>query len=330
MGCWSAAPGGCRDDDTPEGLKHMSVRRKNLTLVSAAGAALALTAAAAAPALAAGEETADVTYSCNSGAASPTASYAVDAPPAKMAAGQTVKLGTTATFSLNATDSGLAQAVLTDQGPPVRPATAVGGKITTPTSNKAVGLNLNIAKTDFGNAGAGATTADLSGKTLLRSTAVGTFTLKLGDLGLVHLVGFDSTGAETQAFDFPSSDGTFTGCVNTAGKTTLANGATAATVKVVKDRTKTTVGASFSKAKHSITGTAKVKSHFGIKAKGKVKFQLMKGTKTIKTVTKKLKRQAAKATFSGVTKAGKYTVKAKYLGSSNLKASSGSKSVIVS
>jgi hypothetical protein len=73
-----------------------------------------------------------------------------------------------------------------------------------------------------------------------------------------------------------------------------------------------------------------VKSHFGIKAKGKVKFQLMKGTKTIKTVTKKLKRQAAKATFSGVTKAGKYTVKAKYLGSSNLKASSGSKSVIVS
>jgi hypothetical protein len=306
----------------------MSVRRKNLTLVSAAGAALALTAAAAAPALAAGEETADVTYSCNSGAASPTASYAVDAPPAKMAAGQTVKLGTTATFSLNATDSGLAQAVLTDQGPPVRPATAVGGKITTPTSNKAVGLKLSIAKTDFGNAGAGATTADLSGKTLLRSTAVGTFTLKLGDLGKVHLQGYDGTGAPTQAFDFPSSDGTFTGCVNTAGKTTLKNGTTAATVNVVKDKTKTTVGAS-SKAKHSVTGTAKVKSHFGLKATGKVKFSLMKGSKTIKTATIKLKKQAAKATFSAV-KAGKYTVKAKYLGSKTLKASSGSHGVTVS
>jgi hypothetical protein len=306
----------------------MSVRRKNLTLVSAAGAALALTAAVAGPALAAGEETADVNYSCDGGIATPTAHYAVDAPRAKMAAGQTVKLGTTATFSLNATDSATAQAVLTDQGPPVRQATAVGGTITTKTSNGAVGLDLKIAKTDFGNGTAGATDANVTGKTLLRSTSVGTFTLKLGDIGKVHLVGFDSTGAETQAFDFPSPDGTFTGCVNTAGKTTLKNGATAATVKVVKDKTTTTVGAS-SKAKHSVTGTAKVKSHFGLKAKGSVKFRLMKGSKTIKSVTKTLKKQAAKATFTGV-KSGKYTVKAKYLGSKTLKSSSGSHGVTVS
>lgn len=305
----------------------MSVRRNNLTLVSAAGAALALTAAVAGPALAAGEETANVKYSCASGAAHPTATYAVNAPPAKMAAGQTVKLPTTAKLTLTAPDAGLAQTVLSDPGPPANPAVKFNGSITTKTSNGAVGLSLAIAKTAFATAPAN-TVANASGKTLLRSTSVGTFTLKLGDIGKVHLTGFDSTGAKLNSFDFPSSDGSFGPCNNVAGKTTLKNGTTAATVKVVKDSTKTAVGAT-SKVKHTVVGTAKVKSHFGLKATGKVKFSLMKGSKAIKSVTKTLKKQAAKATFTGV-KAGKYTVKAKYLGSKALKSSSGSHGVTVS
>jgi hypothetical protein len=301
----------------------MSARNKNLKLVSAAGAALALTAAVAAPSLAAGKVKASVTYSCNSGAASPQAVYKVAVPPAKMVAGQTLKLGTTATFSLNSADSGLASTVLSDPGPPARAATAVGGKIRTKTSNKAVGLALKVAKTDLGNAGSGATTASVTGNTLLRSTKVGTFTLKLGGLGLVHLVGYDTTGAKTGTVDFPGP--LFAKCANPAGRTALKSGGTAATVKVVKDKTTTKVGAAFSR--HQISAATKVRSTFGIKATGKVKVSLKKGTTTIKTAMVKLNRKGIAKVGFKVTKAGKYTVKSGYGGSSNLKGSSGSTSV---
>jgi hypothetical protein len=304
----------------------MSLRNtKNLKLISAAGAALALTAAVAAPALAAGEETADVTYTCSGGLATPTAHYAVNAPPAKMVAGQTVKLGTTSTLTLNPTDSSLAQGALSDPGPPPVQATQFNATIKTKPSNKAVGLNLKTAKTDFGNNGDGSTTATASGKTLLRSAAAGTFTLKLGDIGHVHLVGFDSSGNKLKTFDFPSSDGSFGPCTNDAGKTTLKDSANdPATIKVVKDSTTTAVTAGYAPAKNQATGTAKVKSHFGLKPTGKVKFTLKKGTHVIKTVTSKLnKKGIAKAAFAGVASHGKYSIVGKYAGNAGLKSSSG-------
>jgi hypothetical protein len=299
----------------------MSVRNKNLKIVGAAGAALALTAAVTAPSLAAGEETANVNYSCASGAATPTATYAVNTPPAKMAAGQTVKLGTTSTLTLNPADSGLAETVLGTGADG-----AFSGTIVTKTSNKAVGLNLKIAKTDFATPG-NPTTANASGKTLLRSTVTGKYTLKLGDIGHVHLQGYDNSGAKTGTFDFPSPENppTFGPCTNADGKTTLKNASNApATVKVVKDRTTTAVTASYAKVKKVATGTAKVRSHFGIKPTGKVKFTLKKGTHVITSITSKLnKKGIAKAAFKGVKSAGKYTIVGKYAGNAALKSSTG-------
>src|SRR5690242_1540299 len=97
-------------DSTLGGFHFMSVRT-HYKLIGAAGAA-ALALSVAGPALAAGEETASVAYTCTTalGDAHPSAVYHVNAPKAKMAAGQ--PLGTTATFSLDAATTGLAVAGL--------------------------------------------------------------------------------------------------------------------------------------------------------------------------------------------------------------------------
>jgi hypothetical protein len=295
----------------------MSLRiTKNLKLTGAAGAALAITAALSAPALAAGEETANVSYDC-SGFTVP-ATYAVNQPPAKIVAGQVVKLGTTATYSLDAGTTAAAPVVL---GPTT---TQVGGKVTTAPGGKGVGLNLTIARTALANNGDGSTTAPASGKTLLEATKAGSYTLKLGDIGKVHLQGYDASNAKTGFVDFPDGS-TFTPCVNPAGTTTLKNGSNdPATVKVVKDKTTTAVTAGYSKAKQQATGTAKVKSHFGLKPTGKVKFTLKKGTHVITSITSKLnKKGVAKATFKNVKKAGKYSIVGKYSGNAALKSSKG-------
>jgi hypothetical protein len=61
-----------------------------------------------------------------------------------------------------------------------------------------------------------------------------------------------------------------------------------------------------------------------------VKVTLKKGSKTIKTVSSKLNKKGIATTTFSVTKAGKYTVKAKYAGTSNLKGSAGADSVTAS
>jgi len=69
---------------------------RTFKLIGAAGAAALTVGVMAGPAVAAGEETADVNYTCTTALGltpAPTAHYAVDAPPATMVAGQTVKLG---------------------------------------------------------------------------------------------------------------------------------------------------------------------------------------------------------------------------------------------
>src|SRR5690242_8259284 len=95
-------------DSTLGGPQHMSVRT-HYKLLGAAGAAALAIGTVAAPAVAAGEETADVHYTCTTALGLtpvPTAHYAVDAPPATMVAGQRVSLPTTGTITLDSTTTG--------------------------------------------------------------------------------------------------------------------------------------------------------------------------------------------------------------------------------
>jgi hypothetical protein len=328
MGCWSAALGG-RRDDTPEDFNTMSVRltKKNLKLTGAAGAALALAATIAGPALAAGEFTGTTTYNCT--VAAPTVTFAMNTPPAKMAAGQTVKVPDASDFTLDAGTTTLAGTALGWS--------KVGGSVASTPSNAHSGLSLTLPKTDLNNNGDGTTTSHATGNALLRSTKVGTYTVNFASFDAV-LQGYNADGTK-HGDPFILSDNPNTtpppagpACTNLdpSGATTPMSAAPApATVKVVKDKTTTTVKASFAKAKHQISSVSKVKSKYGIKATGKVKVSLKKGTKTLKTIKVKLnKKGIAKAAFK-VTKAGKYTVKTVYGGSSNLKGSHGAKNVTV-
>jgi hypothetical protein len=303
----------------------MSVRltKKNLKLTGAAGAALALTAAVAGPALAAGEFTGSTTYDCT--LATPAVTFAMDTPPAKMAAGQTVKVPDASDFTLSAGDTGLAQVALGWS--------KFGGTVGTKPTNSVSGLALTIPKTNLGNNGDGSTTAHATGKALLRSTKVGTYTVKFGDL-TGSLQGYNADGSKHgDPLTFQETGGSAPPCANLdpSGATTPEDsGSNPATVTVVKDKTTTKVNAAYSTAKHHIKATTKVKSTFGIKATGSVKVVLKKGTKTLKTLTSKLnKKGIATSVFKGITKHGKYTVKASYGGTSNLKGSSGSDSVTV-
>jgi hypothetical protein len=310
----------------------MSVRltKKNLKLTGAAGAALGLAVAVAGPAMAAGEFTGTTTYNCT--VAAPAVTFAMDTPPAKMAAGQTVKVPDKSDFTLDAGTTTLAQTALGWS--------KVGGSVASTPTNAHSGLALTLPKTDLNNNGDGTTTAHATGNALLRSTKVGTYTVNFAKFDAV-LQGYNADGTK-HGDPFILSDNTNStpppsgpACVNLdpSGATTPKDaGANPATVTVVKDKTTTKVkSATFSKAKHQIKATTKVASHFGIKATGKVTVLLKRGTKTVDKVTSKLnKKGIATSTFKNVKKAGKYTVKASYKGSSNLKGSKGSKSVTVS
>jgi len=297
----------------------MSLRPKHVKLIGAAGAAALTVGAIASPALAAGEETADTAYTCVTGLgnASVAASWAVDQPPASMVAGQTSKLGTTVTLTLDAATTQLAQnGLMWDH--------FNGSITTTPTGNR-VGNNITIPMTTLGNS-SGSTVSNATGKTLVKPTAAGTYTLKLGNLGLVTLNGFDASNASLGTVTFPNGDGSIGPCNNNAGSTTLANAsAQPATVSVSKDKSKTATTAKYVGKKHVAKGTAKVKgAKFGLPGTGKVKFILKKGTHTVKTLKGKLnKKGIASVSFKNVTKKGKYSITAKFGGDKALKSSSG-------
>ena len=247
----------------------MSVRT-HYKLIGAAGAAALALGALAGPALAAASS-ASVSYTCGTpfGPIHPSAVYNVASAPATLAVGQ--PLATTATLHLDPSANGVAQGLGWS---------SFNGTITTSPSATRAGLNLKIAKTTVNPALGGTTDAPAKGSTLT-GTKVGTFTFKLGDLGHVHLNGFDSAGnpAATPSADFPNAAAGVTRCTNDATTTNLTVGATPVTIKVVKDTTKTAEKASYSAKKKIATGTAKVKSRFGTAATGKVKFTLKKGTK---------------------------------------------------
>jgi len=171
------------------------------------------------------------------------------------------------------------------------------------------------------------TVATATGNTLLRATKAGTYTVKLGDLGKVHLAGFDAQGdpvAVNQQVDFPTPNTPFTACTNDATATTVQDATPAnVTVAVTKDKSTTKTTAAYNAKKDKATGTAKVKGHFGLPGTGKVKFTLKKGTKTVKSITATLKKGAASAAFKNVKAKGKYSITAKFAGDAALKASSG-------
>ncbi|MGA8245297.1 MAG: Ig-like domain repeat protein [Nocardioides sp.] len=293
----------------------MSIRsHTNLKLVGAASAAaLALGSAAAAPALAAGGSTASVSYTCMTplGNPTPSAVYNVKAAPSKMAVGQ--PLGNTAMFTLDPTTTILATSTLGWA--------KFNGTITSKPTGSLAGLDLKIAKTTLGNGAGGSTNAHAKGSTLA-GTKVGSFTFALGDLDDVVLNGFDSSGQAVGSIEFPTKASNFSKCTNDDGTTQLMSGGNPVTVKVVKDTTKTSESAKYSAKKKTATGTAKVKSHFGSKVTGKVKFTLKKGSKKIKTITGKVnKKGVAKASFKKLKAKGKYSITAKYTGSKTLKGS---------
>lgn len=304
---------------------------KNVKVAGAAAAALTI-AAVASPTLAAGSTvTASATYACHIGLvgadASPVASYVFAAPPATLAAGQKVALASDAA-SASVTIDTFTNAVVAGLG-----WKSFSGTIkTTPTNTKA-GLDLTIPKTALtppNNADPTQSTttssAPLAKNLLLRYTTVGTKTLTLGNLGAVHLQGYDAAGdplgGATGSADFPStSNGR---CTDKATSTVLKTSVPAnATVKVVKDTTKAAVtAASYSKAKKKTTASAKVTSHFGLKPTGSVKFVLKKGTTTVKSFMATVNSKGvAKGVLAKTLKKGKYSVTAKYLGNANLKAS---------
>ena len=168
--------------------------------------------------------------------------------------------------------------------------TSFNGTIATTPGAAQAGLNLTIAKTTLGNGTAGATDAATT-RLDARRLQGGTFTFKLGDLGLVTLNGFDATGKKLGTVTFP---GSFGQCINDAGTTTLQNATPAdATTTIVKDKTTTTEKAKYAAKKKTATGTANVKSRFGIAPTGKVTFILKKGAKTIKTAKGKIARRAS-------------------------------------
>jgi large repetitive protein len=301
---------------------------KHLKLVGAAGAAALTVGLVAAPALAAGEETASVDYTCvvlgggTTPNATPTASFAVNAPPTTVAAGQLVKLPTTSVFTLDPGTTGLATGFLNW--------VQFSGKITTAPSNSGVGLSISFPKTTLANNPDGSTTANATGSTLLKATKVGTYALQLGNLGNVHLTGFDGSGATLGTVNFPDTglgNGT---CTNNATTTPLEDSsATPSTVTVVKDASATSVKAAYNAKTKVASGTATVKGKHGLAGTGKVSFTLKKGTHTVKTVAGTLKKGVAKASFTGVRKAGTYSITAKFGGDAALKASSGKASFTV-
>lgn len=125
------------------------------------------------------------------------------------------------------------------------------------------------------------------------------------------------TGSGTSPFDVP--------CTPSTGQST-----TLGTITSVKDGSRTTDKTAFRASRHTATSTATVRSSHGIvTATGKVTFVLKRGTSKVATITKSLSGGKAVAVFKGVRRKGKYTVTAKYAGSSRLKASTGTSSFTV-
>lgn len=283
-------------------------RDMNIPPILAAAASSLVLGAVVAPAFATGDESATVAYTCPApfGDAHPAIRIVVDQPPATIVAGQAVRLGSVATFAL---DAATTQHARDDLG-----WGSLDGTITTVPTGSRVGLRLNLAGTPL--AATGATNAPVSGTTLLRPTAAGPDTLRLGNLGDLVLHGLDGSGRPVSSLEFPASGG-FGTCTDDATTTALTNDAGApVVVKVVRDSTTTTTSASYSSARNRATSVVRVSSRFGLVPTGKVAFTLRKGTHVLATQRVRLDGHGvARARFASVVRAGRYSVVGVYPGS---------------
>jgi hypothetical protein len=264
----------------------MSARSAHLKFIGAAGAAVLAVGMVATPAVAASQ---DLTYNCSSLG---LVSVSLDPGPipATMVAGQTSPR--TMNMVVHVPDT-LA---------PLVGGQTVTGSVVASGANNTFPFNLTIPSQTV------PTTAPVdinaSGPGKIRPLKAGIWTVKAGDIA-ANLV-LSGIG--------PLSDT----CLAPTDVTQNFG-----TIKVTKDKTNTTAKASYNARKDKATGTAKVKSHYGLKATGKVTFTLKKGHKKIAKATAKLNsRGIAKHVFAKVKKSGKYTITAKYAGNSNLNGSS--------
>jgi hypothetical protein len=269
------------------------LRTKNLKLVGAAGAAALTVGMVAAPAVAAPKE---VDYSCFGGSVPIPITMDLGTLPTSLVAGQTVKQTiSSGNVHLIADVVNIALGQGWD---------AVSGNTTRVTGTP---YTLTIPKTTLPNP---ATDMDIP--------ATGSFTLHPTKAGAFHVIAGDVTAniqgwtGSTKANVIPLDCAAPTDGSNDFG-----------TIAVSKDKSTTKVKAAYSAKKHTATGTATVRGHFGLAGTGKVSFTLKKGTHKIKTVKVALKKGVAKVAFKHVKKKGKYSITAAFKGDAALKASSG-------
>jgi hypothetical protein len=282
----------------------MSLRiTKNLKLTGAAGAAAALALGTiAAPALAASH---DLSYLCDT--LGPTnATLDVGTIPATMVAGQTSTRTMHMVVHLDQTQTGAAQSF----------GTSVNGKAVASGANNTFPFKLIIPDTAIPQTTGATMDVPANGPGTIRPLKAGTWTVTAGDMVATLNLSGGVGGTQTLT---PN-------CLAPTDST-----ANFGTITVSKDKTKSAVSASYSKATKAAHGKAKVTSHFGLKPTGKVKFTLKKGTHAIKSISSTLnKKGVAKATFKGVKAKGKYSIVGKYAGDHDLKGSHGSGTFTVS
>jgi hypothetical protein len=277
----------------------MTARSTHLKFVAgAAGAAALAIGAVAAPAVAAAGDV-TFTYNCSAPVGATQVTINPGTFPSSIVAGQTVPAtGMTLAVTLSQTQ------LLTLEG-----ATAdhIRGSLS---STGAFSYSGTLPSTALDNPPpAEGQTIQATGVTgTLRPTSAGSYTVKAATAS-------GSLTASNSGTDIATFNPTCTPPTN--GSNDLA------TVAVTKDTTKTTVKSAYAKSKKTATETATVKSHFGLKPTGSVKFVLTKGSTTKKITAKVNSKGKAVAKFTKITKSGKYKVVATYGGNAALKKSSG-------
>lgn len=282
----------------------MSVRT-HYKLIGAAGAAALAIGTVAGPAVAAGEYTADSTYTCL-GSVPTTVHFAVDTPSSTtLVAGQKLTPSATATVTLPAGATHLLHLQGWDH---------ITAKVTAATPSNTLGWNMTVPMTAVPAEGQ-PTVANATGVAVVRYPTAGTKTFQAGAF-TATLVGFTSG---TASAPLPIS------CVAPTDGTTVLKDSLAAplSITVTKDTSRTVAKASYNARRDIATGIAKVTAgHFGLRATGKVAFVLKRGTHRVASATAKLnKKGIATVHIKGVKRPGKYTFFEKYSGNGGLKSS---------
>jgi hypothetical protein len=280
----------------------MTVRSTHLKAVGVTSAALLTIGVLASPAAAVSK---NFDYNCPVFAAAGPGEDSVNADldpgsfPAKMVAGQTItNAGATLDVNLDAAQEFLASTF----------GNSVSGTVVAKGANNTFPFHMVIPATPI-PAPPSTLTVHAAGPVKIRPLKAGTWTVKAGDMTATLTVTGGAGGDQTLPVD----------C--TAPTDASVN---YGTITVSKDKTTTAATAAYNAKKDIASGKAKVRSHFGLKATGKVVFTLKKGTKKIAKAAGTLnKKGIATHAFKHVKKSGKYSITAKYVGNSALKGSSG-------